>query len=201
MTGTLVSIRPRPGGRSARIQAAVFEAALRLLEERGYESLSFASIASCAGVHEATLYRRWKTKEQLVIDAITSLVTQDIAVPDTGTFRLDLIAILQSLRIFLQSAIGQAILQAAVATTHIPELCAFRKDYWHHRRAHLQILFDRAIARGELSPQTDPQLFLETLIGVLYVRLFVINEQVDEALPERIVDLVLLGVNKDLSTA
>jgi AcrR family transcriptional regulator len=151
-------------------------------------------------VHEATLYRRWKTREQLVIDAITSRVAQDVAIPDTGTFRSDLIEILQSLRIFLQSAVGQAIIQAAVATTHIPELCAFRKDYWHYRRAHLQILFDRAIARGEFSPQADPQLFLETLIGVLYVRLFVVNEQVDEALPEQIVDLVLSGVDKGWST-
>lgn len=194
------NIRPRPGGRSARIQAAVFEAALRLLEEKGYEALSFASIASCARVHEATLYRRWKTKEQLIIDAITSRVAQDISVPDTGTLRSDLIEILQSLRIFLQSALGQAIVQAAVATVHSPELGAFRRDYWHHRRAHLQLLFDRAIARGEFPSQADPHLFLETLIGVLYVRLFVVNEAVDEGLSERIVDLVLPGVEKGLST-
>jgi AcrR family transcriptional regulator len=199
-TSPFGSVRPRPGGRSARIQTAVFEAALCLLEEKGYEALSFASIASCSGVHEATLYRRWKTKEQLIIDAITSRVAQDISVPDTGTLRSDLIEILQSLRIFLQSALGQAIVQAAVATVHSPELCAFRRDYWHHRRAHLQILFDRAIVRGEFPSQADPQLFLETLICVLYVRLLIVNEVGDEGLSERIVDLVLPGVEKGLST-
>ncbi|HEU5382156.1 MAG TPA: TetR-like C-terminal domain-containing protein, partial [Ktedonobacteraceae bacterium] len=68
------------------------------------------------------------------------------------------------------------------------------------RRAHLQILFDRAIARGQLSPQVDCQLLLETLSGIVYMRLFVVNEAVDETLPEQIVDLLLSGVNKPLST-
>lgn len=192
--------RRRPGGRSARIQAAVFEALFQLLEEKGYEALSFATIAERAGVHETSLYRRWKTKEQLVVDAVTSRVAQAIPIPNTGALRSDLIAILHSLRTLLQSAVGQAIIQAGIATIHLPELRAFRKDYWQHRLARIQILFDRAIGRGELSPQTDFQLLLETLIGVLYVRIFVVNEPVDETLPERIVNLVLAGVSPTLST-
>jgi AcrR family transcriptional regulator len=184
----------RPGGRSARVQAAVFEAVISLLQEKGYEALSFATIAERAGVHETSLYRRWGTKELLVIEAVSSQVAKDIPVPDTGTLRSDLIQLLQHLRTFLQSAVGQAIAQTAIVTTHVPALCSFHNDYWHHRRAHLQIVFDRAITRGELSPQTDPQLILETLIGVFYVRIFVLNEQVDETVPERMVDLVLSGV-------
>jgi AcrR family transcriptional regulator len=79
-TSAVPGPRRRPGGRSARIQAVVFEATLRLLEEKGYEALSFASIAECAGVHEATLYRRWKAKEQLVLDAATHRVEDAIPV-------------------------------------------------------------------------------------------------------------------------
>jgi predicted nucleotidyltransferase len=110
--------------------------------------------------------------------------------------RSDLVAVLQSLRLFLQSTVGQTLLQTAVATLHLPELCAFRQEHWRQRRAHLQILFDRAIARGELSPQVDCQLLLETLSGIVYMRLFVVNEPVDEMLPERVVDLILLGANQ-----
>lgn len=191
--------RRRPGGRNARIQAAVFEATFRLLEEKGYEALSMASIAARAGVHEATLYRRWKTKERLVIDATTHRVKDDLPVPDTGTFRSDLIELLQSLRTFLQSAVGQALFQTTVVTTHVPEFCTFRKEHWQKRRTHLQVIFDRAIARGECSPQIDSQLFLEMLAGTLYVRLFVVNEPVDEGLPERVVDLLLTGGGFDSS--
>jgi len=194
------AVRRRPGGRSTRVQVAVFEATFQLLEERGYELLSMATIAERAGVHETSLYRRWKTKEQLVLDAVNRRVAQDIPVPDTGDLRSDLIAMVQSLRLFLQSTLGQALLQTAVATLHLPELCAIRQEHWRQRRARLQILFDRAIARGEFSPQVDCQLLLETLSGIVYMRLFVVNEAVDETFPEQIVDLMLSGVNRPLST-
>src|SRR5215472_5411156 len=167
------AVRRRPGGRSARVQAAVFEATFQLLEERGYEGLSMASIAERAGVHETSLYRRWKTKEQLILDALTVRVAEEIPAPDTGTLRTDLVAVLQSLRLTLQSRRGQALLQIAVATLHVPELRALRQEHWRRRRARLQILFDRAIARGELSPQVDCQVLLETLSGIMYMRLFV----------------------------
>ncbi|WP_126582660.1 TetR/AcrR family transcriptional regulator [Tengunoibacter tsumagoiensis] len=187
------AVRRRPGGRSARVQAAVFEATFQLLEEREYERLSMASIAERAGVHETSLYRRWKTKEQLVLDAVNHRVVQEVPVPDTGALRSDLIAVLQSLQLFLQSRVGQALFQTAGATLHLPELCALRQERWGQRRAQLQILFDRAIARGELSPQVDCQFLLEMLSGIMYMRLFVVNEPVDEMLPKRVVDLILAG--------
>ena len=118
------AVRRRPGGRSARVQVAVFEATIQLLEERGYERLSIASIAEHAGTHETSLYRRWNTKEQLILEALDRRVAQEIPVPDTGTLRSDLVAVLQSLKLFLQSREGQALFQTAVATLHVPELRA-----------------------------------------------------------------------------
>ena len=191
------AMRRRPGGRSARVQGAVFEATLQLLEERGYEGLSIACIAERAGVHETSLYRRWKTKEHLVLDAVNHRVTQDIPAPDTGMLRSDLVAVLKSLQLFLQSRMGQALFQTAVATLHVPELCALRQEHWRQRRAHLQILFDRAITRGELSPQADCQFLLELLSGIIYMRFFVVNEPVDEMLPERVVDFILSRAKPD----
>jgi AcrR family transcriptional regulator len=190
------AVRRRPGGRSARVQGAVFEATFQLLEEGGYEGLSIVSIAERAGIHETSLYRRWKTKEQLVLDAVSHWAAQDIPVPDTGALRSDLIAVLQSLRLSLQSRVGQALVQTAVATLHVPKLCALRQEHWRQRRVHLQIIFDRAIARGEVPPQVDCQFLLETLSGIMYMRLFIVNEPIDERLPERVVDLILLGANQ-----
>ncbi|HEY4383219.1 MAG TPA: TetR/AcrR family transcriptional regulator [Ktedonobacteraceae bacterium] len=187
--------RRRTGGRSARIQATVFEATIQLLQEKGYEALSFATIGERTGVHETTLYRRWKTKEQLVIEAVASQVAQDIPVPDTGALRSDLIQLLQLLRTFLLSAIGQAIILMGIASKHTPLIESFQKDYWRRRSILLSPLFERAIARGELAQQTDIPLLFEMLIGVLYVRLFMLGETLDETLPERIVDLVLAGVD------
>ncbi len=186
--------RRRTGGRSASIQATVFEATIQLLQEQGYEAWSFASIGERTGVHETTLYRRWKTKEQLVIDAVASQVAQDIPIPDTGALRSDLIQLLQSLRTFLESAVGQALIQTGIAAGNVPAISTLSKDYWQRRSTLLRPLFERAIARGELSAQTDIPLLFEMLIGVLYVRLFLLREPLDETLPERIVDLALSGV-------
>ncbi|MBO0791966.1 MAG: TetR/AcrR family transcriptional regulator [Ktedonobacteraceae bacterium] len=188
-------VRRRPGGRSARVQAAVFEATIQLLQEQGYEALSFASIAARAGVHETSLYRRWKTKEQLVLDAVSSQVERDFSVPDTGSFRSDLLQLVQYMRDFLLSSVGQVIVQMAIASRHAPGICGFHKGYWQRRRPYLQPLFDRAAERGELPPQADCQLIFEMLLGVLCVRDFVLEEPLDETLPERIVDLVLTGVS------
>ncbi len=172
--------RRRTGGRSARIQAA--------------EALSFATIGERTGVHETTLYRRWKTREQLVVDAVASRVAQDIPIPDTGTLRSDLIQLLQLLRTFLQSPVGQALIQTGIAARNVSAIGTFSKDYWQRRSTLLRPLFERAIVRGELSAQTDIPLLFEMLIGVLYVRLFLLGESLDETLPERIVNLVLSGV-------
>jgi AcrR family transcriptional regulator len=192
--------RRRTGGRSARIQAAVFEATIQFLQEQGYEAWSFASIGERTGIHETTLYRRWKTKEQLVIDALASQVARDIPIPDTGELRSDLIQLLQLLRTFLESPVGQALIQTGIAARNAPAISTLSKDYWQRRSTLLRPLFERAIARGELSAQTDIPLLFETLIGALYVRLFLLREPLDETLPERIVDLVLSGVYIDKST-
>ncbi|WP_165423882.1 TetR/AcrR family transcriptional regulator [Ktedonosporobacter rubrisoli] len=194
--------RQRSGGRSARVQAAVFEATLELLGEQGYEALNFATIAQRAGIHKTSLYRRWETKEQLVLDAVESQVTKEFPLPNTGSLRSDLIHLVRYLSAFLQSAVGQALLQMAFASRREPAIGSFPKNYWQHRYPYLRPLFDRAIARGELAAQTDLQLLFEMLLGVLYVRAFVLGESLDETLPERIVDLVLAdgGARKPATT-
>lgn len=185
--------RRRPGGRSARVQTAVFEATIELLQEQGYEALTFATIAERAGIHKTSLYRRWETKEQLVLDAVENQVTKEFPLPDTGALRGDLVYLVQYLSTFLQSAVGQAILQMAHASGSAPSIGSFPKNYWQHRYPYLRPMFERAIARGELAPQTDLQLLFEMLLGVLYVRAFVLGEALEETLPERVVDLLFAG--------
>ncbi len=193
MSEVLPDSRRRTGGRSARIQAAVFEATIQVLQEKGYETLSFAIISERTSVHETTLYRRWKTREQLVVDAVAERVAQDIPTPDTGALRSDLIRLLHLLRAFLLSPVGQALIQTGIGARNVSAIGTFSKDYWQRRSKLLRPVFERAIGRGELSAQTDVPLLFEMLIGVLYVRLFLLGESLDETLPERIVDLLLSG--------
>ena len=75
----------RPGGRSARVRADVIAATLAELGERGYAALSLDSVARRAGVHKTTLYRRWGTREELVLEAMLERAGEHISVPDTGS--------------------------------------------------------------------------------------------------------------------
>src|SRR5262245_64597066 len=82
--------RPRPGGRSARVRAAVLAATLELLAERGFERTELPEVARRAGVHATTVYRRWGAKVRLVGEALLERARPLTPTPDTGTLRSDL---------------------------------------------------------------------------------------------------------------
>src|SRR3712207_8338926 len=82
--------RPRDPSRDGVIRAAI----LRLPAEVGYSALTMDAVAAEAGVGKATIYRRWRTKEELVVDTVSDL-NREIAVPaDTGSVEGDLRAIM-----------------------------------------------------------------------------------------------------------
>src|SRR5437762_2024530 len=74
---------PRPPGRplDQRVRGAAIEATLDVIAERGVRRLTTAAVAERAGISKATMYRRWRSKEALVVDAVASLVSE-IAIPD-----------------------------------------------------------------------------------------------------------------------
>src|SRR4029453_1831526 len=74
----------RPGGRTARTRAAVFEAALDELAERGWDQVRVETIAARARVHKTTVYRRWGSKDRLVAEALEAAADSRIQVPDRG---------------------------------------------------------------------------------------------------------------------
>src|SRR3712207_1543584 len=80
----------RPGGRSARVRAAVLSATIDALVDVGYDGLSVEDVARRAGVHKTTVYRRWPTRAALVAEATRERSQQVIPVPDTGTLAGDL---------------------------------------------------------------------------------------------------------------
>jgi AcrR family transcriptional regulator len=85
-----VRIRPRVEGERER---EILDAALVTLAEHGYDRFSFDTVAGAAKASKATLYRRWPTKVDLVVDALQLMIGVDAdRYPDTGTLRGDLIA-------------------------------------------------------------------------------------------------------------
>ena len=78
------AVRQRPGGRSARIRAAALHAALEELAEVGYAAFSLDAVARRAGAHKTTLYRRWGTPDDLLLEAMTEAAQESVPIPDSG---------------------------------------------------------------------------------------------------------------------
>src|SRR5919199_170618 len=91
-------VRPNRGGRprDPSRDGVIRKAILRLLADVGYGALTMDAVAAQAGVGKATIYRRWRTKEDLVVDTIAELHHLDSAPPDTGSLEGDLRALLHA---------------------------------------------------------------------------------------------------------
>jgi AcrR family transcriptional regulator len=93
----------RPGGRTARTRRAVHDAVRALLSEPGAD-LSIPAVSARSGVHETTIYRRWRTIESLVLDVALERVSEESPVPATGDLRADLTSYVHQLLTALQQA-------------------------------------------------------------------------------------------------
>ena len=156
----------RPGGRAARVRTAVLQAVYDLLAEVGYERMTIEEIARRAGVHKTTVYRRWPTKAELVLETARASSAENVPVPDTGTLHGDL----QQLARGVVSNIGsdpgsQTTLAIVAAAAASAELAFAMHAFWAERLAVTIPVVERAIKRGELPLATDANLIIETLIG------------------------------------
>ena len=116
-------------------------------------------VAARAKAGKATVYRRWASKPELVLDAVACMKSNDIdltAIPDTGTLRGDLIALIKPPTI-KDSERKMKVMAAIVSMlSRNPELAeAARAALVEPRAAANRIVFQRAVDRGEVSPSVD----------------------------------------------
>jgi AcrR family transcriptional regulator len=172
---------------------AVLAATLEELAHAGYGALRFEDVAARAGVNKTTIYRRWPTKSELVRAALETIAGDMTPPPNTGALRSDLLAMSRLMAALITSAQGQGIfrmLMSESADDGLFELtCDLRDD---HSGPPRQVI-EQAIKRGELPPDTDPLLLVETMVGAIHHRAFITREPVTEAYLAQLVDLLLIG--------
>src|SRR3712207_2181173 len=164
--------RPRDPSRDGVIRAAI----LSLLAEVGYGALTMDAVAAEAGVGKATIYRRWRTKEDLVADTIAEISRAEVTPADTGTLEGDLREMLHTIVGAVNGPTGAAT-QALLSTVpHNPALAAAFRDgpmgVW--AQAFDQI-FARAQARGELRPGLDSGSLVTEAITAPFVQRWLVN--------------------------
>jgi AcrR family transcriptional regulator len=181
--------RGRP--RRAGADAAILTAALELVGEAGIGGLSMDQLAQRAGVGKATIYRRWASKESLILDALR-LATSPIPVPDEGDLRADLIAYTDAIVERLGASSTSDVLPHLIAASCYDEqLRASLEDYTQSRQATLRRILKRGIERGELPPDTDVNLLVDVTLGPFFYRRLLSGVTVDRRFSHRLVDAVL----------
>jgi AcrR family transcriptional regulator len=181
----------RPGGRSARVRASVIAATLTELADRGYSGVSLDGVAVRAAVHKTTVYRRWRTKEALVLDAMLEQASQTVAVPDTGSLRGDLLELARRSAAIQTSPAGEAVVRAVAGEAPgNAQMAAASRRFWAERLEFDRTILQRARDRREISAETEHRPVIEALLGPLYFRLLVTGEPLDDGFIEDVVDLV-----------
>ncbi len=179
--------------RGEHVRRTVLSAAFDELVANGFDGATVAGVAKRSGVHETTVYRRWVTRENLLVAALLDRSADAIPTPDTGSTRGDLLAIVRGVIAYMRSPTGTAVLRAAMLPVDDAYADA-RQAFWAQRLDALSPVVARGVERGDLRADTDAQLLLETLVAPIHGRLLLTGEPVDDDFAERLVDQVLTGV-------
>ena len=181
--------RPRDPSRDDVIRAAI----LRLLGEVGYGALTMDAVAAEAGVGKATIYRRWRTKQDLVVDTVSELNRSWTVDVDTGSLEGDLRQLVHRMVEMMTSPVGAATRSLLAAMQHEPALIeAYREGplaVW--RRAFAE-MWSRAQARGEVGPDMHQSLPAEASTALLVQRWLVTHEPVDASYADAVLETVVL---------
>jgi AcrR family transcriptional regulator len=188
--------RPRDPSRDGVIRAAI----LRLLADVGYGALTMDAVAAEAGVGKATIYRRWRTKEDLVVDTISDLNQELATPPDTGSLEGDLRALTASMRAVVTGPTGAATLSLLSTMPHQPALAkAFDDGPLTIWRTVFAEVWARAEQRGEVGPGMSGSLLAETTTALMVQRWLLTGLPLDEAFTDEMLDTVvfpLLRMNR-----
>ncbi len=180
-------VQARPGGRNAQVRARVFTALRQALESGNPDNLSFDRIAATAGVHRATLYRRWLSTERLVTELLIELTPLDTPLPDTGTLRGDLARVVARVAATAATPAAQ-LTQRLVAGSADPQLAEAARGYWASVLDRTAEIIRRAQRRGEATADIDAVAATESLLAPIHLRLLVTHQPVTDEFRTRLVD-------------
>ena len=183
--------RPRDPETDKRIVAAAAD----LMLQRGFDRMTVDDVAARAGVGKATVYRRWPSKQDLAVEAMTELFATEFPEPDTGSIRGDVSESVRNIIAFVNTPQGEAFLRTTIAESiRDPRIAALYRESTERAEAGGRHTLQRGIDRGEVRPDINVDLALQWLSGLLASR--VISGRPLPSLDEvdEYVDWVLHGI-------
>jgi AcrR family transcriptional regulator len=160
----------------------VLDAVLAELTEHGYDGLTMEGVATRAGVHRVTVYRRWGDVGGLLADVLDAAGDDDWQPPDTGTLHGDLTVLNQEIHDAM--AAEPSVMAALIAASFRSEKAELaQRRLWADRYRRCETIVSRALHRGEVPPHTDPRRLLIAATAPVYHQLVLLRTPPDPDLP------------------
>jgi len=191
------AVTPRIGRpRSAEADEAIHAAAVAEILERGFEGVSMEALAERAGVGKATIYRRFSSREDLLVSVMQRCVDEVTPEPaiDTGSLRGDLeVGVDRLVLVLTKTDIGRLWPRFACEQSD-PRMDEIRANFKALRRQPLIEAIERAKQRGEVRPDVDAEVALDLLMGPVLARFLMGHRVFPARWRAEIIDLVARGM-------
>jgi AcrR family transcriptional regulator len=180
-------------GRSEAAREAILEAADDVLVELGFAAVTVEAIAAKAGVGKQTIYRWWRSKTDVLLDAFLEDAEQALNAPDTGDLEADLCAHLHQCAQFFARSDAGAVFRALIGEAQHDATLAkeLRAKYLDQQRARDRLPLTRAVERGEVGADLDVDTIVEALIAPIHYRVLVSGQPVPREYTNKLVRRVL----------
>ncbi|MFC5923489.1 TetR/AcrR family transcriptional regulator [Micromonospora vulcania] len=181
------------------ITTAIRRALMQELAAVGYGRLSIEAVARRAGVSKTAIYRRWNSKLDLVLELVAAAAHGKLPVLDTGTLRGDLALLFQAVAHALRHPLASQIIPDLLAeAARNPTIDASLRQVLQARQQEIAgRLVARAVQRGELPADTDPDAAVDLIVGPLYWRLAIARLPLTDSYLDKMVESVAVGLGVD----
>lgn len=179
--------------RRARTERVVLDTARELLAGSGFSSLTIERVAERSGVAKSTIYRRYRSRNDLALAVLLDMLGDVSTLPYAKDTRAELARLVTRTVDLMSNSLLGRIMQGLVSevAADVELAKTYRETVVAKRVQEVTELVERGAARGELRDGLDPELVTDLLLGPIYYRLFLSGQPLDEDFGQRLVDTLL----------
>jgi AcrR family transcriptional regulator len=196
MPRTLTSDPATGRKRSNASRDAILAATHSLLEEIGFDKLSIEGVAARAGVGKATIYRWWRSKGALAMEAFLDAVAPTIAFPETASARADILAQIHKVARAYRGKTGRIVREMiGLGQFDAETIRVFVEGYLEPRRSAAKAVLQKGIAQGEFRTSIDLDVVVDALYGPIFHRMLTGHAPISDAFIDAHVTLILNSIS------
>ena len=187
-----------PQTRGRAVTERILTIARQLLVDEGYAKFSMESVAETAGVSRSTLYRRWASKQELVLACAQALDADSLRTHDQGSFEVEIRHLITArLKLVRTGAYAAGQAAALAAITEIPHLHKrVVADNLLKLKATEEVI-DRGRQRGDVRPDVSTSVLRLLVSAPMLFSVLNLGEDPDDAFVDALVDLVTRAAAPD----